>query len=278
MKKTIIKISSLLVAGVILTTACTKTGATGPAGASGGTGATGANGPALTGTVVGYVDLFDQYGELLPASAAGEIYLTSNNMSGWKDSTYVSSGGANTYTAALTTGTYEFNLTSKMGGFGNLQINSMNFVGGATQYNSTHLQMTQVPTFSVTNLLAAVSTSTNNPAITTTITVSSVDPVRSRKAIIFFGSATTVSSNPSTYLGYTTATIGPNTSTVVVSLNCATTLYPNGADSASTIFLNAYPISYSNGASAYLDPSTGKTIFNNIGSSVIPATPTVVVP
>jgi hypothetical protein len=153
----------------------------------------------------------------------------------------------------------------------------MNVVGGGTQYNTTHLQMTQVPTFSVTGLLAAVSTSTNNPAITTTITVSSIDPVRSRKAIIFFGNTGSVTSSPSTYLGFTTATIGPYTSSVTVSLNCASLLYPNGADSAQSIYLNAYPISYANGASIYIDPSTGKTIFNNLGTSLV-TPPTVVVP
>src|ERR1017187_6563834 len=173
MKKVCIKVSAVVILAMLLATSCTKTGATGPAGAAGGTGSTG---PALTGTVVGYVDLFDQYGELLPASAAGEVYLTSPNLAAnWKDSTYVSSGGANTYSTTLTTGTYQFNVTTKTGGFGNLLINSMNFVGGGTQYNTAHIQLAQVPTFSVTGLSVGTSTSEINPAVTTTVTIAGGD-------------------------------------------------------------------------------------------------------
>jgi hypothetical protein len=280
MKKTIIKISSLIAAGVILTTACSKTGATGPAGAAGATGATGATGPALTGTVVGYVDLFDQYGEMLSPSTAGEIYLTSSNsgLSSWKDSTYVNAGGISTYSAALSTGTYELNLAAKTGGFGNLVINSMNVVGGGVQYNTTHLQMTQAPTFTISSFAAAVGTSTLNPEITTTVTVGNVEPVKSRKIAIFFGNSSNVSSNPANYLGYTTATIAPNTSSVTVNLTCAGTLYPAGADSSNVIYLTAYPISYSTGASTYVDVNnTGRTIFNNVGMQAV-GTPSVSVP
>ncbi|HEX7414677.1 MAG TPA: hypothetical protein VF411_11590 [Bacteroidia bacterium] len=275
MKKVFSKVSALAITTMVLATSCTKTGATGPAGAAGGTGSTG---PALTGTVVGYVDLFDQYGELLPASAAGEVYLTSPNLAAnWKDSTYVSSGGANTYSTTLTTGTYQFNVSTKTGGFGNLLINSMNFVGGGTQYNTAHIQLAQVPTFSVTGLSVGTSTSTFNPAVTTTVTIAGGDIAKSRKAIIFFGSANTVSSNPGTYLGFTTVTINPNSYTVSANISCTSVLFPAGADSSATIYLNAYPISYNTAASAYPDVNTGKTIFNSIGVSTV-TTPSVVVP
>jgi hypothetical protein len=274
MKKTFIKISALSISMMILATSCTKTGATGPTGA---TGATGATGPYLTGTLVGYVDLFDQYGELLPASTAGEVYLTSPSISGWKDSTYVNTSGANTYSATLTTGTYQFNVTTKTGGFGNLVINSMNFTGGGTQYNTTHLQLAQVPTFSVTGLSVSTNTSATNPAVTTTVTVVGGDIAKSRKAIIFFGSASTVSSNPATYLGYAFATVAPNSYTATTNILCTSTLFPAGADSSMTIYLNAYPISYINGASAYTDVNTGKVIFNNVGVTTV-SSASVVVP
>lgn len=278
MKKTFIKISALSISVLLLATACTKTGATGPTGPVGANGTTGPVGPALTGTVVGYVDLFDQYGELLPASAAGEVYLTSPNLSGWKDSTYVNTAGANTYSTTLTTGTYQFNLSTKTGGFGNYQINSMNVTGGGTQYNTTHIQLAQAPTFSVTGLSVGTSTSTTNPAVTTTVTVAGGDIAKSRKAIIFFGSASTVSSNPSTYLGYTTVTVSPNSYTVAANISCTSTLFPAGADSSMTIYLNAYPISYSSGASTYTDVNTGKVIFNNIGTTTISSAVSVIVP
>jgi len=265
MKKTIIKISSLIVAGVILTTSCSKTG---PAGAAGSAGGTGATGPVLTGTVVGYVNLFDQYGELLPASAAGEVYLTSNTKPGWKDSTYVNSSGANTYSTTLTTGTYQFNLATKTGGFGNLQINSLNVVGGGTQYNTTPLQMAQIPTFSVSALTVTTSTSTTNPSVAASFTVSGGDIAKGKKAILFFGNSSSVSSNPSTYLGSTVITLSPTFSTSTTNISCETVLFPAGADSSSVIYFTAYPISYSNGASSYIDVTTGKTIYNNLGTQL----------
>ena len=278
MKKTFIKIAALSVSAILLATSCTKTGATGPTGAAGSNGANGATGPALTGTVVGYVDLFDQYGELLPASSAGEVYLTSPSLISWKDSTYISSGGANTYSTTLKTGTYQLNITTKMGGFGNYIINSLNFIGGGTQYNTAHLPLTQVPTFSVTGLSVGTSTSTTNPAVTTTVTVAGGDIAKSRRAIIFFGSSSTVSSTPGNYLGYITVPISPNSYTVSANISCASTLFPAGADSSMTIYLTAYPISYNIAASSYADVSTGKTVFNNLGVSTISAASSIVVP
>jgi hypothetical protein len=264
------KIHKTLLASAILAlafTSCTKTGPTGPAGA---TGATGSTGPNLSGTLEGYVDLFDQYGDLM--TPATGVHITIPTLTSVHDST-TSSGMFQI--PNLTTGTYELDFNKT--GYGTTKVNSLNFTGGGTQYVQAHVQLTQVPSFTLTSIAVGTSTVATNPAITVTVTPGSSD-TKARKAIVFFSNASTVSYTPGNYSGFQVVNI-PATSTVVTTnIGASATLYPAGATSGSTLYLIAYPISYNSGASTYADIATGKTVFNNLLTTSPVATQTVVVP
>jgi hypothetical protein len=247
-----------------LSSSCKK-GDTGPSGA---TGATGPAGPTLSGTLEGYVDLFDQYGDLV-SNAVG-VSVTIPGKTG-ADST--NSGGM--FTKSLTTGTYELDFAKS--GYGSTKVVSLNFVGGGTQYIQNHVQLTQIPTFSLSGLTAAVGTSTVNPAVTVTITPGSTD-TKVRKAICFFGNSASVSYMPGSYLNYQVINIPANVSSATANILASQTLYESGATSGSTLYLVAYPIAFNSSASAYADPVTGKTIFNNILTTSATPTQTVTVP
>ncbi len=245
------KIQKTILAAAVLVatfTSCTKTGTQGPAGANG------SSGPSLTGTLEAYVDLFDQYGDLV--SPASGVYVTCPTKTG-TDSTAASG----MFTKSLTTGTYELDFAKT--GYAAMKVPSINFVGGGTQYVTAHIQMTQVPSYTVSAIAAAIGTSTVNPAVSVTVTPSATDS-KPRKIICFFGSSNTVSNTPGNYLGYQVVTVAASATSASVNLATTGTLYPLGAESGSTIYVIAYPIAYNTSASTYADMASGKTVFNNI--------------
>jgi hypothetical protein len=260
---------------VIALTGCKK-----PAdGVNGTNGANGATGPALAGTLEAYVDLFDQYGDLM--TPATGVYVTCPTKSG-TDSTNASG----MFTKSLTTGTYELDFAKT--GYGAMKIPSLNFTGGGMQYIQGHIQMAQVPTYSLltaTGLSVGTTTlpaNNNNagPALTVTVTTAATD-VKNRKAIVFYNTSATVSSTPGNYLGFQVVNI-PVLSTGSTSgstnIPVSASLYESGVTSGSTLYLIAYPISFNANASAYSDVTTGKTIFNNVNTSGATSVQSIVVP
>jgi hypothetical protein len=256
MKKTILAAAIIAIA----LTGCKKPadGATGPAGATG---------PNLSGTLEGYVDLFDAYGDL--TANAASVYVTCPTKSG-TDST--ASNGM--FTKSLSTGTYEIDFAKT--GYGAIKIPSLNFVGGGTQYINGHIQMTQAPTYSLSTIATGTATSAGLTAISVTVTPSGVD-TKNRKVICFLGTSGSVSYLPGNYTGTAIINIPANATTGVGSISVATA---NAAGVASgnvnTIYIAAYPIAVNNAASTYGDPATGKTIYNNINTASSVTTSTLV--
>ena len=248
---------------VVALTSCTKTGAKGPAGSNG------ATGPSLSGTLDGYVDLFDQYGDLM--SPANGVQITIPGKTG--TDTTINSGIFQI--PNLTTGTYEVDLAKT--GYGSIKVNSLNFVGGGTQYVAAHIQLTQPPNFTLSGFTVGTSTVALNPGVTFTVTPSSSN-TKGRKVIIFFGNASTVSNVPGNYLGYQIVNIPATATAIITTIGASATLYGAGAVTGSTIYLVAYPISDNSSASTYADIATGKTVFNNLLTTSSVATQTIVVP
>lgn len=274
MGKTLTKTVLVAVVVAAALAGCTKPkdGATGP------TGTTGATGPALSGTLQGYVDLFDAYGDLM-ASDTG-VHITSTTLASVNTSTATN---GMFQIANLTTGTYELDFAKA--GCGSTKIPSLNFTGGGTQYITGHIQLTQVPTYSlVTSGLSVGTTTLTNggnpgPALSLTVTTAAAD-VKNRKAIVFYNTSPTVSSTPGNYVGFTVVTIpclasGSTTGTATIPVS--TSLYEQGIASGSTLYLIAYPIAYNSNASSYPDVASGKTIFNNIFTGGATTTATVTV-
>lgn len=250
------KISLMVVAAcAVIFVSCSKTG---PAGSSG---ATGPAGPSLSGTLEGYVELYDQYGILVsPASSA------SVTIPGRTDTSVTSATGMFTVNN-LTTGTYELDFAKP--GYGNMKVVSLNFVGGGTQYIQNHISMAQPPSFT----LSGVTLNSVGGTITASVTASSTD-TKGRSVILFLSNAAGVSSSPANYLGYTTLSIAAGTANGAGAIKAAT-LNGAGIVSGNTLYVAAYPISANTSASVYADIATGKQIFNNISGTAVTATVTV---
>lgn len=256
------KIIATAFIAVVALTGCKKDGATGPAGAAG------PAGPSLSGTLEGYVDLYDEYGDLI--SNATGVYITIPGKTG-TDST----NSAGIFTKNLSTGTYELDFAKS--GYGSMKIPSLNFVGGGTQYINAHVQLTQLPTFTLSGFSVGTSTVATNPAVTVTITPGSAN-AKGRRVIVFFGSTASVSNTPGNYLGYQVINLPATSTSVTSNIGASTTLYGAGATSGNTIYLIAYPIADNSNASTYSDVATGKTVFNNVLTTSPVATQSVVVP
>jgi hypothetical protein len=234
---------------------CSKTGPTGPAGASG------PAGPNLTGNLEGYVELYDQYGVLV--SPANGVSVT---VPGRSSTDTTSATGMYTI-HNLSTGTYELDFAKT--GYGNAKVVSLNFVGGGTQYIQNHTAMAQPPSFTLSNVTLTVVGS----QVTCSVTAASTD-TKARKAILFLSNAPGVSSDPATYLGYTTVNIAANSANGAGTISNGT-LNGAGIVSGNTLYVAAYPISGNTSASVYADIATGRQVFNNISGTALTATVTV---
>ena len=252
-------LSATLIAATLASCTKPKDGAMGPMGA------TGPNGPALNGTLEGYVDLFDQYGNLI--SNASSVYVTVPGKTG-TDST----SAAGIFTKALTTGTYEVDFTKT--GYGAMKIPSLNFVGGGTQYINAHIQLTQPASFSLLSATSGTVIAQGLSAVSVTVTPSSTD-TKARKVICFFSSNNAVSYTPGNYMGAVTINIPANATSGTGNISTAIA-YEGGVSSGSAIYISAYPISVNNNASTYGDIVTGKTIYNNINTASSVTTNTIV--
>lgn len=251
MKKIQETILSVTVIAILLT-GCSKP----KDGAAGTNGVAGSPGPLLSGSLKGYVDLFDAYGDL--AANASNVYITIPVIAG-TDST--STNGM--FTKTLTTGTYELDYSKS--GYGAMKIISLNFVGGGTQYISNHIQMTQAPIYSLSAITSATAMAQGQGVVTVTVTPSATD-TKARKVVCFIGTSSSVSYLPGNYSGVVTINIPANSAIGFGSIS-TTIAYEAGIPSGNSIYIAAYPIAVNNTASIYSDVATGKTIYNNINSS-----------
>jgi hypothetical protein len=250
------KISFLaLTACAAIFASCSKTGPAGPAGASG------PAGPNLTGTLEGYVELYDQYGVLVSPASGVSVTIPGRTTTDTTTATGM-------FTISnLTTGTYELDFAKA--GYGSTRAVSLNFVGGGTQYIQNHTAMAQPPSFTISN----ITLTTLGSQITCSVTASSTD-TKARKAILFVSNTPGVSSSPANYLGFTTVNIAANSANGAGTIS-AGTLNGAGIVSGNTLYVAAYPISANTSASVYADIATGRQVFNNISGTAITATVTV---
>lgn len=230
---------------------CTKTGATGPAGS------TGPAGPSLSGTLEGYVDLYDQYGTLV--TPANSVSVTIPGRSQTDTSTSAGMFTVNN----MSTGTYEVDFAKT--GYGAAKIVSLNFVGGGTQYIQNHVGLAQPPSFT----LSGITLNSIGGVITASVTASSTD-TKARKVIVFLSNASTVSSAPANYLGTVTLNIAANSANGGGTIP-ANALNGAGIVSGNTLYVAAFPISGNVNASTYADIATGRTVYNNISGTAVTA-------
>ncbi len=258
-KINIITATFILGCSLIGLQSCTKEGAQGP---TGNQGPIGAAGPALKGTLAGYVLLFDQYGSRLLTSMAN-VMVTIDNI---HDTTYTDSTGKYEF-QNLSTGLY--NLTYQKTGFGTNSVFSQQFTGGGLYFRND-IRISSIPNFNVLGVRDSLTA-------TDAFILDSVAPnSKQRSQIVFIGATPSVSANPTTYLDYMTKNINVNVSKSVIDIPFSD-IINLGFVSGQTVYIASYGIctNFSN-SSVYEDYLTGRLIFSSISS--VPATTSFVLP
>jgi hypothetical protein len=244
--------SSIALACITVFAGCAKDGDTGPAGAAG---------PALTGNITGFVNLFDQYG--------GHILLDN-------DSSLVSLDGTSTLSYTDSLGRYLFsglqtgiyNLTCSHAGFGTTKVNSLQFTGGGDLYRD--IRLSAIPSFQVDSISIA-----SAPGMLT-LTGHLAADVQQRSVLIFAGSASNTSADPATYLTFYSRNVMPNQGTFNIQVP-TTDLNALGLTTGEQVYFAAYAATTTfNNSSSYEDLNTGRTVFTAIsvnaalGNALVP--------
>lgn len=226
---------------------CAKDGDTGPAGAPG---------PSLSGDLLGFVQLFDQYGaHVLVDLDSANVSIDGTSMTSWSDSLgkYTVSG--------LHTGTYDVTCTKS--GYGTMKVNSLQFVGGGDLQRD--LRMAAIPTF----MLDSISVNSAPGGLV----VNGFAPVETqpRTVLVFVGTGAGTSADPATYLTFYNKNIAVNQNNFNIQIP-ASDFAAMGLSSGSTVYFAAYAATPNfQNTSSYEDPATGRTVFTAIGASAYTA-------
>ncbi len=220
-------------------------------------GCEGPAGPNLKGDIIGYAVLIDNNDNYLKDNS--EIIVS---IDGTFISTITSSDGRFVL-SNVNTGTYSISFSKA--GYGTMKIVSYPFVGGGQAYLD-HVYLCQIPTYTVTDLSAAISSS----GITVSGKINGASSIY-RRAALFFSTSTNVSSNPQNYSSY--FPIYMYNSDSAFTQNLYNIFTSNNFHSGQTIYL----IAYAGPDIQYLDLASGKTIFpslnptpSNVVSVVVP--------
>ena len=256
MKK--IQLISMLFLIAVAFTNCKKDSTEGPQGVQG------PAGPLLTGTLEGYVSLWDQYGGRILTSQAGDtISLVGTNQKAYTDSTglYKFPG--------LTTGVYSVAVSKP--GFGNTMVQNIQLAGGGNTI--ANAKISQPSTTVVPALLDSIGALTGNITVYTTLPSNSP---QARTFILYVGNTASVSANTATYLVYYTKSVNANSLKLPFVIP-KTDLYDAGFVTGQTVYFAAYGIGATLTASAFVDYNNqGRTVFTAL--STPPATMSLIVP
>jgi hypothetical protein len=240
----------LFLAIAIFVVSCTKeeTATTGPAGPAG---------PSLSGSLKGHIFCYDQYG--VPVLVNLSKIGMKDSLNGTNNVVHPDSTGAYTF-STLTTGNYSFTISANS--YGMTEVENLQFVGGGTLIHD--VKISQIPSFNVLTCYDSIA-----PASDTNVYIKGTVPpdIQVRTIAIFVGSNSSVSSSPSTYLDYFSASTKATGTTFSIAIP-KTTFNNLGIAAGSTAYIAAYgaAVNYTS-ASEYEDITTGRTIFNALSST-----------
>ena len=211
----------------------------------------------ITGTMVGYVDLYDQYGDYL-SNASGITVTLPSGQSTMTDANgkYILSG--------IPIGYYNILFTKT--GFGTAESTSQQILGSDTLFITGRKQMSQIPNFQASSINLGFSK--NNVNLVITGTVNTTDP-KVRRLIFFANDSSLVSANPSSYKYTNTVNVLSDSTNYSLSVPLST-LYAAGFGSGSTIYIAAYGSAYQSGSSATFSSVYGRSQFNAISAATPP--------
>jgi len=227
-----------------------------------------------SGNIFGTGFLYDQYGDRVFSNLGGDSIRVKNS------GTSAVTNASGQYTlGTINEGIYSLSFSKT--GYGNMQLNNAQFIGGG---NTEHdFKLAAIPNYNVATIDSSNLTNLNN-LVTWRIygTLSSTDPLQ-REVLLLFGNGSAVSTNPANYvLNYTGKTIlNPKTGaysnvwSVSVPLN---EIYNGGFTRGTNVTIAVTGVSgVGNTASIYEDPETGRTVY----TAVSPGTPvlkTIMIP
>ena len=212
--------------------------------------------PVLTGSLSGFIDLYQENGSQI------------NDKSGVR----VSIEGRNNYAYTNTDGRYSlenveagiFNVVFEKAGFGVHKIIAREFVGGGDAYLYS-IALMVLPSFNVTSLIITKTTG-SFPYLRMSGNLSDAREY-SRMVVLFFGKNVNVSNDPMNYLYVNTAYIDQDSSSYSSSLYYKEYLLDSGFSLGETVHVAAY--SSSSGYWGVYDPITGREFFYNVRTSPV---------
>ncbi len=213
-------------------------------------------GPLLSGTITGFVHIYDQYGSRL-FTGQDSVKVT---LKGTGTFTYTDGNGNYSFNG-LNTGVYSF--VYEKSGFGSSQIQSVSFAGGDT-LGVRDMELAKTPSFTIAGITTTVTAGTG---ITIAGTMTAADNLP-RSVIVYVGLSNSVSSAAGGFLTYFTKNIPANGTNFNI-LIPENDLLNMGATVGSTVYFAAYPINsnFAN-ASVYVDEATGTNVFTALGQPV----------
>jgi hypothetical protein len=260
-----ISLSVILASGIFILSSCTKP-------AAGSQGPQGPAGPAYTGSIFGFVSLYDQYGvkqnvnNLNPfgvmnikVTIDGTAYRALTDASGKYTFNNLPSGiynltFADTIIPALPVLGYAPNC-----------VKNINLVLGASQHD---VHLGQIPAFAI-SATAKDSVAKSDSLNWIKISGTTSYDTQGREVLVFASGASSVSYLPANYVYVTAAAITANKTTFSVNM-LESTLIDAGFPSGSTVYFMVYPtgVNYAS-ASEYEDLTTSRIVYNEVGAAPI---------
>jgi Carboxypeptidase regulatory-like domain len=211
--------------------------------------------PVVTGTITGFVRLFDPYGNGVYTNLANTLV----SIDGTSTTTNTDAFGKFTFTN-LPAGTYA--LTATKAGYGTDKLPWVSLVGGTTPAYVGSIKLSQIPTFNAN----AIAVSNTAGTLTVGGTVNGATTYK-RTVGLFIGNTASVSSNPANYIAFQSDNIAAAANAYSFTLTPAF-LAGLGIPSGSIVYFIAYSINLDNAnSSAYTDLITGRKVYTALGSA-----------
>ena len=219
---------------------------------------------APTGTIAGYVDLYDEYGNIMSSSKGVRAKLSHNSNSALTDANgkYAIPGLPFQY----------YNILFTKTGYGTAENQGVQLLAEDTLYIAAHAKMSQIPDFSVTSISLSVNKA-GDLVIKGTVDKSDT---RVRKVFFFMNDSSNVSSDASGYKIFASANVNPDSLNFSFSITPAS-LNSSGFASGSTVYIASYGGTYITGASTVFNPAYGRLTYNAV-SAGSPATGSIKLP
>ncbi len=222
----------------------------------------GPEGPALKGTLTGFAVLVNANGDQ-PARKDSVMVMIGDSR--WI--TYTDSTG---YWSIPWVETGIYDIVFMKNGYADNKLVQVQFTGGGKK-DVGNVFLCQVPGFSVKQLskLTPIRTDSTTLRLAVQLTDSTITgPFMPYRVFLFLGTDSSVSSDPNHYVSEILFTMqfkkGVDSNTIRIA---PATFATNGFAAGDQVYIAAYTANAGNNNSAYLDPGTGRIIYNNINGT-----------